>query len=138
MKVPPLCTVAVSASAQAPSPRFPRKKPLRNEPFCIARLAIVPIHIDARTNRISAASAPKPTAGCSGIGHLSLVRGAGRRGFGFRIPSQVFVAHHHAAEDEGEGEAHSPAKNDSPEDPVGVAEDEFQLIKRSLISALRA
>ena len=31
MNVPPLCTVAVSARAQTPRPRLPRKYPLRNE-----------------------------------------------------------------------------------------------------------
>ena len=43
MNVPPLCTVAVRAIAHTPSPRLPRKKPLRNEPLLTARCATTPI-----------------------------------------------------------------------------------------------
>ena len=38
MNVPPLCTVAVSASAQAPRPRLPRKKPSEELLFVHRRL----------------------------------------------------------------------------------------------------
>src|SRR5690349_5827795 len=65
MNVPPLCTVAVRARAQAPNPRLPRKNPFIKPPACIALLASMPIHIDARMNNTSAASVPYPTLGLS-------------------------------------------------------------------------
>jgi hypothetical protein len=63
MNVPPLWTVAVKASAQAPSPRLPRKNPFINVPADMALLASMPIHIEARMNTISATSVPNPTLG---------------------------------------------------------------------------
>ena len=63
MNVPPLWTVAVSASVHAPSPRLPRKNPFMNVPDRIALLASIPIHIEARMKTTSAASVPYPTLG---------------------------------------------------------------------------
>jgi dipeptidyl aminopeptidase/acylaminoacyl peptidase len=62
MKVPPLCTVAVSANAHAPSPRFPRKNPFMNVPADMALLASMPIHIEATMKSINAASVPNKSS----------------------------------------------------------------------------
>ena len=59
MKVPPDCTVAVRARAQAPSPRFPRKNPCMKLLFCIALFASQPIHIEAAMNNTRATRVPQ-------------------------------------------------------------------------------
>ena len=63
MKVPPLCTVAVRASAHAPSPRLPRKYPCMKSFLSIAFCAIVPNQTEATMNRISANKTANPGEG---------------------------------------------------------------------------
>src|SRR5947208_3645389 len=63
MNVPPLWTVAVSASVHDPSPRLPRKYAVTNRPPADARDASVPSHTDATTTPQSIASAPQEAEG---------------------------------------------------------------------------
>src|SRR5690242_14364683 len=104
MNVPPLCTVAVRAKVQAPSPRLPRKYPVMNDPRLTTRWATVPSQTEAATNTNSATSVPAPADGSS---MRCLVAGES-----FLIVRQFFskvgVGHEDESEPPGKSHAHGP------------------------------
>src|SRR5437879_5754773 len=115
MNVPPLWTVAVSARAQAPSVRFPRKYASRNRPRAVTREASVPSHTDATTTPNSVARAPQSADGAasaSGIVHV------------LAHVAELLVAHESPREPARDQDTHAPGRHDAPEDPRGESQHE--------------
>src|SRR4051794_39695697 len=107
MNVPPLWTVAVSASAQAPSPRSPRKYDRRKPPRA-ARDASVPSQTEATTTPNNVTSAPQPAVGAP-IGS-GIVRAPA-------VLAQVVVSHEPPREPARDQHADHPRGHDPPEHP---------------------
>src|SRR5262245_5622936 len=114
MKVPPLWTVAVRASAQAPSPRLPRKYDRRNSPRA-ARDASVPSQTEATTTPNSVASAPQPADGAPT--GSDIVRAPA-------VPAEVVVTHEPPREPSRDQHAAPPRGHDPPEHPGREPEHE--------------
>src|SRR5262245_8428289 len=122
MNVPPLCTVAVSASAHAPSPRLPRKNPSRKCFLSIVRCASVPSQTEAAMNTSSTHSTELDWAAeASGIPGLPQL-------VDVQPLFQLVVLHAAQPEPDGEDCAQPPRQDDAPEDPVREAQHEGQAL----------
>src|SRR5262245_21733695 len=129
MKVPPLWTVAVSARAQAPSPRFPRKYASRNRPRATARDARVPSQTDATTTPNSVARAPQPADGAVAVG------ASGSAIARVLTPlAEVLVGHEPPREPAGDQHAHPPRGHDPPEHPRGEPQHEPDRLARAVVA----
>src|SRR6185295_14862402 len=134
MKVPPLCTVAVRATAQAPRPRLPRKKPFTNEPLETTFWASVPNQTDAAMKITSAIIVPMP-----GLGDAAVSASKGRRKSAiavlpddllhrlFRINPQILIPHENLRDNRGNHHARHPRHHQAPENPVRKSQHERQI-----------
>src|SRR5262245_17320754 len=130
MNVPPLCTVAVSARAQAPRARFPRKYASRNRPRAEARAASVPSQTEATTTPNSVARAPQP-------GVATAAARASRSGI-IRVLAQLaelVVAHEPPREPGRDQHTDAPRRHDPPEHPGGEPQHEPDRLARAAVAA---
>src|SRR3954453_9606878 len=116
MNVPPLITAAVSATANAPSERLPRKYFSRNVPFFCAKLATTPRPSEITVKRTSAIR----VGGCAWIADTLFIESSRADvvlELGRVVLAQVVVGHDEPGEPDREGRTDGPGDHDPPEDP---------------------
>src|SRR4051812_31036408 len=122
MNVPPLMTAAVSATANAPSERLPRKYFSRKLPLRCTRLATTPSPSEIRVNRTSAIK----VGGWAWIACALFIQ-VSRPDMGLQLGctvlAEVVVGHHESGEPEREQGRDAPRDHDPPEDPRRHPED---------------
>src|SRR3954463_8407110 len=101
MNVPPLMTAAVSATANAPSERFPRKYFSRKLPLRCAKLATTPSPSEIRVKRTSAIRVGG-WAWIAGALFIQASRADVGLEFGRMVLAEVVVGHHEPGEPERE------------------------------------
>src|SRR5262249_42469214 len=116
MNVPPLMTAAVSATANAPSDRLPRKYFSRKLPFRSAKLATTPRPSEIKVKSTSAIK----VGGCAWI-PVTLSMQASLANvlleLGCVILAEFVVLHEVPREPDREDGTHRPRNHDSPEHP---------------------
>src|SRR4051794_17328818 len=128
MNVPPLMTAAVSATANAPSERFPRKYFSRNVPLRCAKLATTPRPREISVKRTSAIS----VGGSAWMAETLFMQASLADvllELGRVVLAEVVVGHHEPGEPDREDRTHGPGDHDPPEDPRRHPQDRPDILR---------